>query len=812
VYRSENFPVPGSLQKTSVAADACGSAAEQPLSNVREEPVTEGDASHGENQALHDEISRLTAERDELRTEHQRELWRVRTEESVARESTAWRYENSMSWRITAPLRAAKNLLRGRGFGVRLLPLPAAHNGLASGPLTTGTMDYRSAMRALFANRLAAFLAGGGSLALPQAADPDVSIIIVLHNQAELSFGCLSSIAECLGTQTGVEVVILDNASTDATSTLLSRVTGARLVFSSENLHFLRGVNRAVREARGRDILLLNNDAQILPGTLEAALGALRSADNIGAVGGRIILPDGMLQEAGSILWQDGTATGYGRGHAPGEPEFDFRRDVDYCSGAFLLTPREVFERLGGFDERYVPAYYEETDYCVRLHQAGLRVVFDPDIVVIHYEFGSSAGSEAALALQKRNHAVFVSRHADWLAQRPAPGRTLAGRSRPRGPRVLVVDDRVPHVRLGSGYPRARDLLHELAAAGAEVTLFPMVPHQETRAQVRGTIDIEIEVMLGHYNRTLRGFLEERRGHYDGIVVCRPHNMRDFRSAIGRDRTLLGDAVLIYDAEAIFSFREILQRRVTGHPVPEERAQRLVADEIALIGGVDAVLAVSEREKTVFEAHGVKAVHLLGYPIVLQPGFTPFAAREGFLFVGAMPADESPNADSLRWFAAEVLPQLRREFGEEVRLQVVGQCDAPSVRDLDGVALDLLGPVEDLRPVFEQARVMVAPTRFAAGIPHKVHQAAAFGVPVVTTTLIAEQANWRDGLDLLAAADAKSFARACTRLYRDEALWTAIRSNALDRCAADCSPEAFRQGVGDIIGMIASRRHAAKKS
>lgn len=793
VFRSEDTSEPRSLQKVSITPDA----------------RIGGTAGDGETRALNDEIRRLIAERDELRTEHQRELRRLRTEEAAARQSIAWRYETSMSWRITAPLRAAKLLLRGRGLRIRSAR-PATRSLQMSGLLNDGAIDARSAMRAFFANRLAAFLAGSGSLALPQAKEPEVSIILVLYNQAELTFGCLSSIAECLGTQNLVEVVIFDNASTDATNDLLARLTGARLIFNQENLHFLRGVNRAVREARGRNILLLNNDAQMLPGTLEAALHALRSSDNVGAVGGRVVLPDGTLQEAGSIVWKDGTATGYGRGYPPGEPEFDFRRDVDYCSGVFLLTPREVFERFGGFDESYAPAYYEETDYCVRLQQAGLRVVFDPDVVVIHYEFGSSASSETALALQRRNHEVFVGRHAEWLAQRPAPGNLLAGRSHPRGPRVLVVDDRVPHVHLGSGYPRARDMLSELAAAGAEVTLFPMVPHQETREQVRATLNMEIEVMLGHDHRTLRDFLTERRGHYDGILVCRPHNMRDFRAAIGRDRALPGDAVLIYDAEAIFSFREILQHRVASHPVAEAAARKMVADEIALIGDVDAVLAVSEREKRVFEEHGVMSVHLLGYPIVLEPGAKPFAAREGFLFVGAMPDDKSPNADSLRWFAAEVLPLLRREFGEGLRLQVVGQCDAPSVCALDGTALDLLGPVEDLRPIFEQARVMVAPTRFAAGIPHKVHQAAAFGVPVVTTSLIAELANWQDGHDLLAASDAEGFAVSCTRLYRDEGLWTAIRNNALARCAADCSPEAFRQSIGVVLDMIAARSHAAK--
>jgi glycosyltransferase involved in cell wall biosynthesis len=288
--------------------------------------------------------------------------------------------------------------------------------------------------------------------------------------------------------------------------------------------------------------------------------------------------------------------------------------------------------------------------------------------------------------------------------------------------------------------------------------------------------------------------------------------MREFRNVVGRDRTLLGDAALIYDAEAIFSLREILRRRLAGKPVPDETARKMVAEEIALIRDVDVVLTVSAREKRLFEEHGVTHAHLLGFTIVPEPGTTQFAAREGFVFVGAMPYDESPNADSLRWFAAEILPRLRCEFGEGLRLQVVGHCDAPSIHALDGVTLDLLGPVEDLRPIFDHARVMVAPTRFAAGLPHKVYQTAAYGVPVVATTLIAEQADWRDGRELLVAADADGFAEACIRLHRDQALWTAIRQGALDRCAADCSPEAFRNSIGQVLGMIAARSHAAKRS
>ncbi|WP_187144315.1 glycosyltransferase [Microvirga massiliensis] len=774
-------------------------SAEQELRQLRAE-------FESANKAYQAEIQRLRADYDKTTAEYQRELRRVRVEEAAARESVSALFRNSMSWRITAPLRAATEVLRRRGLSKDALARAADSSPPVSMP--RGTMDHRSAMRTLLANRLAAFLAGNGTLVLPTATEPEVSIVLVLHNQAELTFGCLSSIAECLSAHNGVEVVIIDNASTDATGDLLARISGARVIVSEENLHFLRGVNRAVQEARGRNLLLLNNDAQLLPGTLEAALRCLNSAPDIGAVGGRIILPDGTLQEAGSILWNDGTATGYGRGRMPTEPEFDFRRDVDYCSGAFLLTPLDVFRRMGGFDDIYAPAYYEETDYCVRLHQAGLRVVFDPDVVVLHYEFGSSKTSAHALALQQRNHSVFRERHAEWLAQRPAPGQFLAGRSRPRGPRILVVDDRVPHPQLGAGYPRARDMLRELAAAGAEVTLFPMFLHKETRSQLRRSLDAEIEVMHGHDSNSLRRFLEERRGYYDGIVICRPHNMRAFRKAIGQNQAVVGEAIQIYDAEAIFSMREITQRRLAGEDISEQQSQRMVAEEIALTRGTNAVLAVSAHEKALFEQNGAGPVHLLGHAIRVEPGAESFAARNGFIFVGVLQSDESPNADSLRWFASEILPRIRRELGASLRLTVVGHCDAPSIRSLDGVALDLIGPVDDLRPVFDRARVMVAPTRFAAGIPHKVQQAAAFGVPVVATKLIADQTGWQSARDLLAASDAEAFAEACIRLHRDDALWTAVREAALTRCAEDCSPEAFRHGIRAILDSVIERRTA----
>ena len=329
---------------------------------------------------------------------------------------------------------------------------------------------------------------------------------------------------------------------------LLDRVDGARILRSGENLHFLPGVNHAVRHVRGRCILLLNNDAQLLPGAIEAAWRTLSADPTIGAVGGRVILPDGTLQEAGSIIWNDGTCLGYGRGRSPNDPEFMFRRDVDYCSGAFLLTPTALFKRLGGFDERYAPAYYEETDYCVRLWKAGRRVVFEPEAAIMHLEFGSSsAGTGEAMELQREHWRRFATLHADWLQGQLPPAQLNETRARKaRGARaakrVLMLEDRVPKPTLGSGYPRARDILRELVSAGAEVTFYPMYRYRETWPEVRATVGPTVETFILGSSDQLGPFLASRRGYYDAIFVCRFHNMKRLVELEAQDPTLIGDA------------------------------------------------------------------------------------------------------------------------------------------------------------------------------------------------------------------------------------------------------------------------------
>ncbi|MGJ7582960.1 glycosyltransferase family 2 protein, partial [Variovorax sp. RHLX14] len=244
-----------------------------------------------------------------------------------------------------------------------------------------------------------------------------VSVLVITWNAAYFTLKCLRALAaemKLSGTPP-FEVIVFDNASTDRTAELLARVDGVKVISSTSNIGFLRGCNSGALHAKGQALLLLNSDAFVRPGSLRAAWERLQSAPDIGAVGARLVDTVGLLQEAGAMIWADASTQGYCRGMALETEEAMFARDVGYCSGAFLMTRLSDWHALGGFDRRYAPAYYEEVDYCLRLRERGLRVVYEPWACVDHFEFGSEGKHGDAIEQSIRNQKKLRERHARFL-------------------------------------------------------------------------------------------------------------------------------------------------------------------------------------------------------------------------------------------------------------------------------------------------------------------------------------------------------------------------------------------------------------
>ncbi|MBB03145.1 MAG: glycosyl transferase family 2 [Planctomyces sp.] len=641
---------------------------------------------------------------------------------------------------------------------------------------------------------LNAFLTSNARLAFPQFEKPTVSIVLVLFNRAELTYWCLQS---CLANiRTPFEIVIYDNGSTDQTAALLDRLENVKIIRDPDNVGYVKAVNRGAEASSGEYLLLLNNDTQLTAGSIETAIEDLKANPTIGGVGARLILPSGTLQEAGSIIWSDGSALGYCRGRQIEHYEAMFERPVDYCSAAFMMLRKADFDRFDGFDEGFSPAYYEEVDFCARLAEAGLRQHYNPKIVVLHYEFGSSGSSDKALALQKRNRKRFVSRNTDYLARQycnrtatPLEARTPT----PKAKRLLFIEDRIPFTDLGSGFPRSNIMLHCMVELGYEVTLFPMANYKIDWAEAYRDLPRSVEIVQGHDCPELHQFLTERRGYYANLIISRPHNMAQLNELLTKDPELLGDTRLVYDAEAVFTMRELERLRLIGVSVSEQKRQQMLDEELHLVERADAVLTVSSGEAELFRAQG-KEVHVLGHAHEIKEELlTPVSTRKGLLFVGAVHDKGSPNAKSLEWLCEDILPAMKQQSGSPADMTIAGMMLDDTQKYCRKHGCEVLGRVDDLSEVYCQARVFVAPTQFAAGIPLKIIEAAAHGVPVVATGILARQLGWNHEEQLLVADTEEEFAACCLRLLQDDQLWESIRAKALEAVARDYSREGIKR-------------------
>ncbi|MFT3896909.1 MAG: glycosyltransferase [Thermomonas sp.] len=626
--------------------------------------------------------------------------------------------------------------------------------------------------------------------------EPRASIVIPVFDQLHHTRRCLQALA-AQAHGASFEVIVVDDGSSDGTDAYCASIAGLRYHRRATNGGFIAACNDGAALARGEFLVFLNNDTVPQPGWLDALLRAFDDVPQAGLVGAQLVFPNGKLQESGGVVFSDGSAWNYGRNEAPGDPRFAYLRDADYVSGAAIAIPRDLFERLGGFDARYAPAYYEDTDLAFAVRAANLRVLVQPAAKVVHDE-GGTAGTDTRVgpkAAQVRNQQVFREHRALQLSVQPQPG-TIPAPSvlHAKQRQVLVIDALTPQPDHDSGSLRLVNLMQLLREDGAHVVFMPA--NREHAGRYTETLQVSgVECWYAPYAERAPAWLREHGRRFDTVVVCRHYVLREFLPLV---RKHAPQAKLVFDTVDLHYLRERRGAELVGDAALLRTAEATKIRELDLIARSDVTLVVSEAERALLatDAPNARVEVLSNLHQLAGPGGS-FAARKDLVFVGGF--RHPPNVDAVRWFANEAFPRVRERL-PDVRFHVIGSHVVPEIEALAALpGVVVHGHVPDITPYMDGCRIGLAPLRYGAGVKGKVNLSMAHGQPVVATSCAVEGMHLASGRDVLVADDADGFADAVVELYEDEALWNTLAQNGLRNVAEHFSLDAARETVRRVL-------------
>jgi O-antigen biosynthesis protein len=644
-------------------------------------------------------------------------------------------------------------------------------------------------------------------VSLVEVESPVVSIVIPVFNKVRLTAACLASIAE---TPSGIpfEVVVVDDCSTDSTAQWLATCTGITVVRNENNSGFIDSCNRGAAKTRGEFVIFLNNDTTVTEGWLDALIAPFHEDPDIGIVGAKLVYPDGRLQEVGGIIFNDASGWNYGRNQQADLPQYSFLSESDYVSGACLAIRKADFESLGGFDIRYRPAYYEDTDLCFQVRAMGKKVIVQPAATIIHHEGATSGTDESSgtKRYQAVNRDKFREKWADVLATHPPsepnfkcadPVRHLRYRRLPK--RLLLIDAVTPQPDHDSGSVRIVAMMTLLRDLGYQVSFMA-----ENRLWVDGYSaalqQAGIEVLCAPQVSLLEPWLAEHGRDLDLIIVSRHYVLAPILEMI---RELSPQARLVFDTVDLHFLREEREAELTGSVHMAEQARVTREQELMLIRQSDITLVVSPVEQTLLGKLEPEADIRVVSNIHLVHGCRQgWGGRSGLLFVGGF--QHIPNIDAARWLVEEIFPLVRAEI-PDIELHLIGSRMPDDIRAIDVPGVRVHGFVQDLDPYLDGCRVSVAPLRYGAGVKGKVNQAMSHGLPVVATTCAAEGMFLEHGRDVLVADTAEDFARQVIRAHQDQATWETLSAGGLKNVEQYFSRQAARRALIEIDADVISK-------
>ena len=568
---------------------------------------------------------------------------------------------------------------------------------------------------------------------------PSISIIIPCYNNWDYTYNCIESILyNCIGID--YEIIIGDDNSSDHTKDALKCFKNITVIRSDTNQGFIENCNNSAKVARGKYLYFLNNDTFVHKGSIEELAELLEQDQTIGMTGSKLIFADNTLQEAGGIIWEDGSGWNYGRGSSPDLPEYNYLKDVDYISGASIMIRKELWDRIGGFDIRFKPAYYEDSDLAFMVRRMGFRVVYNPKSVITHFE-GISSGVDLNSGVKKHqvvNKEKFFQKHKITLKNHfPNGNNVFQARDRSTNKQtILVIDHYIPEFDKDAGSRTMFTCLVRMIKLGFSVK-FIGDNFVRTRPYTDYLEEIGVEVLYGnkYAHSNWQQWLQENGSYIDIAFLNRPHISTKYIDHIKQ----WTDACIIYNVVDLHHVRLKEEYKLTHNSDTLELSKKYEEIENHLVVGSDIVFSVSNDEVTYINETwpGYKGRWLPVFSVnsyqSRQYEDKNFTERKNILFVGSY--KHSPNKDAIDWFLKYVFPKLVKNHPGLI-FNIVGDDPDQSLKRISSSNnIKIHGHVTDLElsQLYSNCRIVVIPLQYGAGLKGKTMESMLYNVPFIGT-------------------------------------------------------------------------------
>lgn len=618
-------------------------------------------------------------------------------------------------------------------------------------------------------------------IAVPYFSDITVSIIIPVYNQFEYTYNCIKSIVENT-TDISYEIIIADDVSSDKTLDINDIVKNIIVIRNEKNLGFLLNCNNASKKARGKYLYFLNNDTNIQKNTIVKLIETFNNFGKVGLVGSKLVYPDGKLQEAGGIFWNDASAWNYGNRAEAEMPEYNYVKEVDYVSGASMMISKDIWKEIGGFDERYVPAYCEDSDLAFEVRRKGYKVMYQPKSVVVHFE-GISNGTDTNTgikAYQLENQKKLFDKWKDVLQKEHYLNGENVFKARDRSfnkKTILVIDHYVPHYDKDAGSRTIYQYLKLFVKMGLNVKFIGdnYFKHEPYTSDLQ---EMGIEVLYGsYYANNWKEWIKINSKYIDYVFLNRPHITKKYIDFI-REHT---KARIFYYGHDLHFLREKREYELTQNKELVNDYQKTMNDEFSIMRKSDIVYYPSFVEVEEIKKHdtliNVKAIQAYMYDDIVYSQYI-LKNRKDLLFVGGF--GHKPNVDAILWFTKEVFPKILKN-NPEIKLNIVGSNPTQDIKDLKSENINVVGYVsdEELEKYYLETRMVVVPLRYGAGIKGKVVEAMTKGVPIITTSVGVEGLENIENM-FFVCDNAHDFANSVIKCYYNEEILKSISDKFYD--------------------------------